>query len=327
MSLRTILIDLGADLGIDITSDSERALAVHRINQAAQEIYEANDLIGSLREEVFDPNTTTQQVALPFYVGQIRGIRYYDSTSRQRITIQDIRSRWNHGMGNEVWMLRWRLISNKWPLKQNINNQSALVLSVPMAEEVCFNVTIIGQTSNSTRINETITFCPGDLTHTTKNNWKNIESIRKDITTKYDITVKDVDDVELSVIPNICHSPSYVILQVLDYEISSQYAIEILYKLAYFPFKEDDEDFIVGHSSYDKAIYWKYLEHEYARNKDPDGALAAHTKCDEVISQIMNNNDSGTAKTINFAPNPYFQMYPQLNRNFGPSYHRSNYPL
>src|SRR5207253_1562941 len=129
---------------------------------------------------------------------------------------------------------------------------------------------------SSTRATEEVTFCPGELTMTTVNTWKApmVESIRKNILTNYDLSIRDVDGNELSIIPNILYAPSYVTLQVLDFEVTSYYSVEILYKLAYYPFRFDEDEFIVGHSAYDKAIYWKYMEHEYARNKDIDGSLA-----------------------------------------------------
>lgn len=322
MSLENILSDIAADLGLDITAGSdERTLAIVRVNQSAKELYEADDLIGSLREQLFDMGVLTQQVSLPYYVGEIRGCRYYDS--RLHVTVHDMAPRYAIGIGNEVWPLQWRVLNNASPICQALENYSALDVSIPLPEDECFTITITGTTTNSHRATETLVFCPpddpenpvrtdlaNDLVKRTVNNWKSIESIKKSKNTIYDVTVTDVDGNIIAQIPNTNTMSRYVVLQILDTETPNVSSLEVLYKQRYFAFNNDEDEFCVGHNQYDKAIYWKYLEHECARNKDVTGALAAMQKCQQVVQQIANNAEMGIEKKINFGRCPYFNLSP-----------------
>lgn len=299
MSLKNILADVVADVGGSTSNDSEKAIIVKRINDAAEEIYNCEDLSGSLREQVFDLNTDTQQISLPNYVGEIRGMRYYDA--RLKITLNDMMPRYHYGLGNEVWPLKYRVLT-KSPLATFITNQSVLKVTSPLASLENFTVTIVGSTPNSSVVRETLNFSVGDLTKTTVANFETVVSITKSSPTTYDLIVSDVEDTELARIPNAALNSEYIIVQVLDFESTNPNTIEVLYKHRLFPFVNEYDEFPAG-SAYDKAIYWKYLEHEAARNKDVKGSVAAMQKATQIIRQVAENIEAGLEKVVDAQEN------------------------
>lgn len=302
--LLDILKDVAASFGEDINDPSQKPLVITRVNKAAEELYACTDLAYSLREQVFDLNTDSNQVSLPNYVGELRGMRHYDW--RQNITVVDMQPRYHFGIGNEVWPMQFRML-DKSPIARNIENESTITVSIPIAEPSEFVVTIIGSTSNSAKIIEKLTFAVGDLSKISTGNFTDIFEVRKDKLTLYDITLKDIEDNILGVIPNNEFYSLYHIFQVLDSVSTNTNVIEVLYKQRFSPFNNDEDTFVCG-DVFDKAIFWKYFEHESARQKDTKGAIAALQKCVQVINQINQNVGAGLEKKINFGPNKYAGM-------------------
>lgn len=308
MPLKAIIDDLVADMGVSVNNDSERALLVTRINQCAKEVYDSTDLIGSLREQVFDMSfvDAPQQVSFPFYVGSIRGLRYYDS--RLKIRAHDMMPRYSYGKGQEVWSLQFREIG-KYPLARDIANESILNVSIPLEENSAFNVIISGATNNSYKSTEIVTLAPGEISKFTTANFKApIDSIQKSVITSYNVTIKDIDDNILAVIPNTELFSSYTVVQILDNNpTANQMVIECLYKQRFINFSNDFDEFPCG-PKYDKVIYWKYVEHEAGRNKDIPLASAAVTKANAIIKQINADAEGGLEKPMLVAPCQYFNL-------------------
>lgn len=291
--------------GEDLTNAAQKSLVVTRVNQAAKEVYESEDLAGSLREIVLDLDTDTQQVTLPFFVGHVRKIRYHDA--RLAVTLQDQQPRYHYGLSNEVWPLQFRLLPNS-PIARDLDNYSTVTVSIPQADTKEFSVILVGTTNNSHRVSETLTFAIGETSKESQSNFAAFESIRKNKITAFDVTIKDADENIIAIIPNADFKVEYQVLQVLDSEVSNnQNFIELLYKTRFFPFQNDYDSFPCG-DSYDDAIFYKYVEHELTREKDAEGAVAALAKSSEIIERVTRDASSGIEKKINFGPNPYSGM-------------------
>lgn len=309
--LKDILTDLAIELG-KTSSNEDRNARISRINKAAEEVHEKYDLEEGKDEKVFlfnpDTDANAPQIALPPYVFQVRGMRFHDS--RNYISLDSMRNRYNFHFyaENDLWYLRFRE-KRRSPLSRTLTNRSVLKLSVPIAEDTEFKVTVIGQTENSYRVNETLTFSPGDLEKETEGNFIAVESISKNIITKYNVIVKDVEDNTVGMILNSEYQSTYKIYQIGD---SDQFqlpetasAVEVWFKYKLQPLK-NDEDCFLGSSRYDKAIFWKFMEH---RSKKPEDALAFREKCAEAIATIEVNDKSGEREEIDFKPQPFFEIY------------------
>ena len=306
--LQDILLDIALEIGRTGT-DGDQNARIYRVNQAANEIHEANDLEENLNEEIVNFNQeNAQTIALPGYMDKVRGARYADG--RLPITIDDIRNRYNFSwyFENETWYIkpRQKLVS---PLSRSIDNQSVINVSIPIAEAAEFSVTITGRTDNSNRFTETLVFSPGTLALDSVGNYISIESVTKSRITTYDVTLRDVEGNTLGQVFNSAYESKYRIYQIMDEErgvvLPENFSgTEILYKKTYQPFKNLTDTFF-GTGRYDKAIFWKFMEH---RTKDATEALSFMAKCNQVLGDILGNDTPNVRRKINFRPQPFFNM-------------------
>lgn len=306
--LSDILADLASKFGKTGTA-TDLNVRIYDINKAAKEIHNSSDLEEALTEDIFNfNNESAQQITTPAYVDKVRGARYADG--RDVITIDDIRNRYNfHWFSeNEVWYLKPR-DKGHTPLSRGIENQSALIIGVPLAEVVGFTVTITGETDNSYRFVETLTFAVGDLSHTSLGNYKKVESITKSIVTTYDVLIEDVEGNEMGRILNSEYESACKIYQIMDEERTATLpqnfsGVELHYKKRFQPFKNFTDCFL-GTSKYDDAIVWKYMEH---RSKNLDEAAGYNAKCNAILSQGYQNDTTGKVQKMNLRPSPYFNL-------------------
>jgi len=306
MPLLDILTNIALDIG-QTSNASDKAARIFKVNQAAREIYRASDLEIGLKEEVFDFDVDdSQQVALPPYVGRVRGMRYYDG--RQAISLDDMRNRYNFNFTgeNELWYLQWRKKEIR-PLYREIQNQSVLTLSIPIAETEAISITIIGKTDKSERIGETLVIAAGSLEVDTTNNYIEVESVVKNRITTYNVDIFDVESNQIGEILNSEYQSYCQVYQIADsdnFTSTNTTGIEIWFKYKFQPFKNDNDCFL-GTDEYDDAIYWKFMEHQA---KDVKNAAVYRAKCQEVLTQTFGNEQAGQRTKINFKPNPYLNL-------------------
>lgn len=307
--LLDILTDIAAEIG-RAGNDGDTALRIYRVNKAAEELNDANDFEEAMDEAIFNFQTTdnAQTISLPPYIFKVRGARYADG--RIPITIDDIRNRYNFQwfMENETWYLKPRY-KGQSPLARDIDNQSTITFTIPVAEQEVFSVTITGETDRANRISETLNFAVGDLLKETTGNYLKVESIVKSRITNSDVTATDAEGNELGKVLNSEYQSLYTLYQILDEETgavlpSNFSGCEIFYKKKFQPFKNNQDTFF-GTSRYDKAIFWKFMEH---RVKDPKESAAFQIKCTQVLSQMFENDTAGKRRRINFRPSPFFNM-------------------
>lgn len=306
MPLLNILTDIAKERGATSTV-AERAVRVADVNAAALEIHNSTDVPEAMDEDVFDINVTTQQVALPSYVDKIRGHRYFDS--RLAVDVDDGRNRYNYlNCGeNELWYQQWRK-KRTTALQRLINNQSILKFSIPLANGEPFSLDIVGQTDKSHRIIETVNFSATDIEKITAFNWKDVESITKSLLTKYNITVKDVEDNVLAIILNSEYISSYIVYQIADTEgftlPTNTAGVEIIFKRKFQPFKNNKDTFH-GTDIYDKAIFWKYMEHN---SRDAEDAASYQIKCRQILTQLIDTEEAGIRRKIKFSQVAYWYL-------------------
>jgi len=304
--LLDLLKDIAAEEGLSLDTPEHVTLATVRANQAARELYDSSDLKDSIRECVFDFNQGEAQVALPWFVDQVRGMRYYDN--RMPITPEAASARYNDGVGNELWYLKWRQRENSI-LQREISNESQIVFQLPLPEDADVEIYVAGPTANSSKISETVIIPVGETQAITVGNYISpLISLAKKTLTKYDVYAYDVDGNQLALIPNCLFTSYYTIYQIIDsispIATTTFSAVEVMFKRKYVPMEELTDEFICG-SRYEKAIYWKYMEH---RSKDIDSAMAYQVKCNQIITQIESNEKAGKRERINFIAGPWFKL-------------------
>lgn len=315
MALKDILDIVAREEGISIDNQGERSTAIAKINEAAKDLYEKSDFKEALKEEVFDLLVESQTVSLPWYVEHIRGWRWFES--RIEGVINDKGNRYQSLYRDLIWFKEWRHVKHS-PLKRDITNAGPLTLSIPKFESETFSITIIGATPNSDRISETINWGIDEKEKTTTNAFEEpIHSIIKSGPTNYNITIKDIDGEELSVIPNHRTQSHYKIIQIFDYEspviIQNNSAVEVLFKERFTPLVNDNDVFLFE-DKYDKAIFWKFKEHNA---KNLEAAQGYFAKCEEVIYQIQSSENLGMRRFLAFSPNAF------LNYNYNATSRRS----
>jgi len=306
MSLAYILSEVAADTGYHPdTSDADRAYLINKINKAAKELHEARDLVFCNRERLFSLDASTQQVAFPNSFGKARAFRNY--YTRREIIMHDMRPRYQTAGWTEN-LLTARL-KYRSPLQRAILNFAPITLTIPKAEPTAFSVVLSGPTVHSGRINETVTFAPGEISKQTATAFSDLLVFGNVKPHLYDVTATDTDGNVLSVLPNFEWQASYLIFQMLDYVASAPsapYIIEGLYKVRFQPFADDMDEFVCP--GYDDAIIWQ-TRGQLAANSDVSLATAYGQKAAQLCSQMADDEQEGVEMRIDFKENKTLSMF------------------
>lgn len=315
MSFKYILDSVSEKLGYDPTDD--RDLLTRIINRATREVYESQDLPGSLREItlVVPPDSI---IALPRYVGELRAMR--ERATKAKIELKEMDPRYSYNSWPEIWR-NWRILK-KSPIQHSIENAAfPIILSMGKVENVAVNITITGATLTSARVTEPLTFLPGTTTVQANNLYIDIHSITKESPNTQNITLTGLTaqgvSMVLAVIPNDQLDSIYTLADVSMLPMSGDASggsaryIEVLYKEPLYYLSNDGDTFIC--EGFDDAIVYKALEHEYAEKADGgDKAIGFYKKCEQVIFNRVNHSNGASQKEIMFAPNQYFNLFPRF---------------
>lgn len=305
--LADILSDIEQETG-KVASTEDVAARLSRINAACKEIHDKEDLEEGKDEKVFNlVNDNSPQIALPPYVGRVRGMRLYQG--RYAIDIDHARNRYNFNWSaeNDLWYLVYREIAQR-PLSRDINNQSILKFSVPLPETEVFSVTVIGSTDNSYQISETLTFQPGELEKITIANFTEVYSISKNIITKYNVHIKDVENNAMGMILNSEYLSYYKFYQISDTDNfnpnAESFSVEVWFKYKLQPLKNLTDCFL-NTNAYDKAVFWKYMQH---RSNKVDEAVAFKLQYEDSIGATIVDAEANVRQKLNFKPQPFFEI-------------------
>jgi hypothetical protein len=314
MALINILNDISSILGLSITDDNEKNFLTDNINIAAREIYNSGDLPGSIREQIFQFNDTDNyQISFPYYIEKLRAIRFYN-TYGGKIALEDLRPRYHSQRWGTGGLIRWKVKVSDNCLAADITNAAPLTFSLPTGklETTDIVITIIGKTASSSRVTETITILAGQSSAVSLNGYDEVESIFKTAYNTYNITITDVDDNELGVIPNSELRPLYTIVQVRQDDFQSSFlnnypqnTIEVLYKHRFSPFRNMYDEFPCPNC--DKIIFWKFVEHYCAYKPGFESrSLAAYSKVKQLIDELSLDDQGGKQLTLEYSPNPMY---------------------
>ncbi|NBR87738.1 MAG: hypothetical protein EBS84_20180 [Proteobacteria bacterium] len=312
--LLDILTELSQELGRDLSVATDRTWLLTQINHAAQELYNSDDITGCEHEQILVLGQTDQQIVLPWYVGHLIGVRRYEF--RDNIQQVDMRPRYARSGWKKPFQqypyFQWRQ-KGKVALSRNLTDEAALTVSLPEGTTAAetFTVTIVGSNSQSARVRETVTFAAGERTKTTEQFFSDVLSIIKSRETTYDLVVTDVAGNEVSSIPSHMRSAMFNLVQVLDRneQQSQSQLVEILFKQQYEPYVSDTDVFTPG-AVYEKVVYWKTLEHCFAKlDGKEDKAAMCGNKAQAVLANILANQCSQLEMAIDFGRNPTLECF------------------
>lgn len=283
------------------SSSSQRATALYYINEAAEEIYDASDLPGTI-EEMIAPITKDARIALPSYVGQIRGIRTYEWRIKQKIETL-VPSYCANPWASEIDT--WKYVGTS-AIKTALSNTGILQLRIPQVESTPAVVTVSGGNNNSRHISDSVTLSA--LLNLTTSHFSSIESITKDINTTYNIQITDVDGNEIAILDNNKFKTEYKVFIISPY-VSTDTYVEICYKKIFRELIDDGDEFICA--GFDDAILYKALSiFESNKPGNEQRAIMADQKSQQRISDKVKDITAGTTSKIRFsAPRAFKGVY------------------
>ena len=150
------------------------------------------------------------------------------------------------------------------------------------------------------------------------NSFYDLEAIRKSVTTAYNLSVTDIQDVEIAAIPNNKTQARYQILQTLEAvnTVSRTRILEVLHKLDWQPFVNLDDTYY-GIEDYDTAFYWatKSLMLDTQGDSSKGDVIFSQDKATTLLAAIDAEAENGE-KEIYDAPVAAYGVQPTLNGGY-----------
>lgn len=309
MPLKFVLQVAGVKMGLNPEQPSERSVLLRFANEAAEELYDSFDPPGSLLEDTWKVNGD-QTITMPYWVGEIRGVR--ESASWATWHVNQLRPRYNQFNWGDCW--RNIRIKNTQCLAATVTNSSVGVLTVKAVENPPVVVTVSGKTDDSAESNETVVM--DATTKNTVNQYSDYNLIAKDRVNLYDVTLSDVDGKFLSMIPNIMLEAVYQIYDVsacpwLQRSTSPvDNYLEILFKKT-LPWYQNDSDTFPA-QKYDNIWVNKILQLWAEEQGKMQDALAWDAKATRSAARKKENRNETTEEVASVTANKHDTLLPRV---------------
>ena len=310
MSLKYVLSQVGAKVGLNPNAQASRAVLLRFANEAADELWSECDITGSIMEQVFRVNGN-QTIAMPIEVGAIRACR--ELYSQNPIHLNQMRARYNMYNWKDGWY-NYRL-KNTQALMRTITNFAPLTYTVSSLDSPPLTVSVSGTTDNANYITETITI--DALSKEGSLNFTSIEAVTKSAVGGSDVTVSDCEGNVLSVIGNNKLEARY---QILDISQAPWLAdakpgtidnyVEILYKKSLPQFSNDGDEFPA--QGYDNQWVNKCLQLWYEEQGKGDVAQAYDAKATRGLARKKEEQNKATEDIVAFTTNDYDTLQPRI---------------
>lgn len=259
MSLKDIKTLVKAYSGITSPDVNQDLLLIADINRAAQQIWFSRDLPVSLKE-VTVKATSDLRISLPSFVKSIRAIRscLWDDLW----TLHDLRPRYN----SLDWPNKWNKgrVIGEFPTANDLSGAPGTI-NIASVTETGLTVTIIGSTSTSNRVTDTISIPISAVIQSISwtKTFTEIQFIRKNQVTENDVILKSSDDTEISIIYADQKEARYIVIDVSCYPTiqtcpDGTFSFEVLYKPACPLLIEDEDSFPLV--DYDEDIAMKTIQ-------------------------------------------------------------------
>lgn len=309
MSLGYILSQAGKKMGLNPSDSQERSVLLRFANEAMREAYMQCDPVGSLMEAVFKVNGN-QTVSLPQYVGFVRAIR--ELCSWEPWHLKQMRPRYNQFNWPDSWR-GWRL-RNRQALMATVVNQSVGVITVPFVETPNIVVTVSGPTALASRATESVIM--SSTVMKTQNQYMDYVTVQKDRANDYDVSLVDIDNNPLTVIPNTELTAQYQIVDVSDAPWLSQSTapmenyMEVLFKKTLPLMTNDNDEFPAP--NYDDIIVNKIMQLWGEEQGKADMAVGYATKATQTMVRLKEENNRGAEDMIALSANGHDTLNPRI---------------
>ena len=315
--------------GDSLADAGSKASLLTDVNAAAKRIWDDYDLIGSIREETISCDISEGMQALPWYMSAVRGAKIHGT----RVKI-DLLDEHQYYQTNAFFQSPYTVrVKSEVPLFTPLATASKITISIPLAENSKFEVTVRGSGQAGASVSETMIFNPGELSKTTKTLFipssngsldATISAVTKNILTVNDVLISDMNSNILGFIPARSYTAAYLRLQIYDqmrFVIDPGY--DIMFKLRFQYLLNDSDTFL--NDLYDDAIYWRFVHDRTSlKNSDPEAlayAQAALTRSFEIVKSIAINNQASIESRLDFGRNRFLNLTRNpfnAIRGFGP---------
>ena len=304
MSVEYILDRVGKKLGINPNDNHQRSIMLDYLNEAAQELYEESDMVGSLTEDSFYVQGD-KTIALPSNVSSIRAMREKESQYPWVLTnLTERYSRNNVEQDDRTWRVR-----GYEPFKLTPTNYAGIKATVASAMSDV-TLTIVGKKSDASRYVETVTLSGTSNSFSTT--FTSIESVIKSDVCTYDISIKQADDTVLAVIPNNEKESRYLICDVSEYPWEStatqddEHTLEVLYKRKLPYLSKDSDEFPAD--GYDNILVNKVMQLFLEEQGKMEEARIYDQKASRSLGRRNADLERGQLQKVKFDKHPHDKL-------------------
>ena len=313
MSFRDISVIVSQELGLDYTNTDELELLRNLCTRAAREIWDFDDLPGSLMECILLV-PFNKQVALPSYIGELRAMRehFYGT----KIELTTMHPRYHYNAWGDTAFRHFRLKYNN-AIYRDITNAGPLFLQSTV-ENPPATVIIEGSTPLSSSIVETILM--SSPTMQSQNSFSSIKSIQRLNRGTYDIHILDVNGIEYAVLENNKVATSYIICDLTQMLFNNwngvSVYVEVLYKIPFVPFYDLGDTFPC--EGFDAVIAMKACEIKYRGQDGKETKMQFYKEQSaEMVANRIHSLEGPILKQIQFTPNPIQDIHSRHHYVFG----------
>ena len=304
MSVEYILDRVGKKLGINPNDNHQRSIMLDYLNEAAQELYEESDMVGSLTEDSFYVQGD-KTIALPSNVSSIRAMREKESQYPWVLTnLTERYSRNNVEQDDRTWRVR-----GYEPFKVTPTSYSGIkAIATQSMPEI--TLTVVGTRSDSSRFVEEVEM--DGTSNTFSTTFTSIESVIKSDVCTYDISIKQSDDTVLAVIPNNEKESRYLICDVSEYPWEStatqddEHTLEVLYKKKLPYLSKDSDEFPAD--GYDNILINKVMQLFLEEQGKMEEARIYDQKASRSLGRRNADLERGQLQKVKFDKHPHDKL-------------------
>ena len=309
MAFDYILRRVASEAGLsNLLNTEQQTHIVDIINEAAEDLYETQDLPGCEREILLRV-PSNMMIALPPYIGEPRAFR-----QRSANTDSEYHDLWRaFGMRSRYvesavsWSQSWKSFRRKGysPIQRNLSNAAQLTLTIPTAESTAV-ITVTGSTAESNRVSEDVTMSATSVA--TINSFVSIERIGAASLRTGNVTISDADGNVLAILYNDRLYTRYLILDVSRFPrqgglTDGSFLMEMLYLEPLRRMENAGDTFPVD--GFDTIIVNRALELLAERvDGQEKRALLLNAKVTGLINKKVGSKDADLEKPIEFKANP-----------------------
>jgi hypothetical protein len=304
MSVEYILDRVGKKLGINPNDNHQRSIMLDYLNEAAQELYEESDMVGSLTEDSFYVQGD-KTIALPSNVSSIRAMREKESQYPWVLTnLTERYSRNNVEQDDRTWRVR-----GYEPFKVTPTSYSGIKATATQAMSD-ITLTVVGTRSDASRFVEEVEMDTTSNTFSTT--FTSIESVIKSDVCTYDISIKQSDDTVLAVIPNNEKESRYLICDVSEYPWEStatqddEHTLEVLYKKKLPYLSKDSDEFPAD--GYDNILINKVMQLFLEEQGKMEEARIYDQKASRSLGRRNADLERGQLQKVKFDKHPHDKL-------------------